>query len=89
MHITFATGCAWRAMYIYSGPRPKSAFDAGPLRFSIGIDPTKRHNRAELFGSIGFRRDCTGGRKAAWHWRLPLWKSRHWHKLDGRRKMNR
>lgn len=80
MYILTSKDCAWRAIYVYSGKRGTY----GANRFSIGIDPT--HPRgAQLFGSLGFRRDCTGGRKASWHWRIPLPKSRFWHLLDGRR----
>lgn len=86
MHIRTAEGAAWRAIYVYSGNRQQP----GPLRFSIGIDPTSkprlRGYRAELFGSVGFRKDCTGGRKSAWQWRLPLWAASYWYKLDGRRR---
>ena len=64
-------------MYIYIG---------GPMRFSIGIDPTYRNRQARLFGSIGYRKDCTGGRKASWHWGFNLPRSKHWWKLDGRRR---
>ncbi len=81
MYILTAKGCAWRAIYVYSGKHG----ERGPLRFSIGIDPTKRSNRAALFGSIGYRRDCTGGHKGAWFWELPLWQAGYWWKLDGRR----
>lgn len=81
MQIKFAKDCAWRAVYVYSG----TSSQPGPLRFSIGLDPTFRHNQAQLFGSIGFRRDCSGGFKSGWHWSFFLPKSRHWWKLDGRR----
>lgn len=82
--IKFAEGCAWRAFYIYSGKLDRWGY-GGPMRFSLGIDPTFRHGQAVLFGCIGFRKDCTGGRKGVWHWRLPLWRARYWWKLDGRR----
>lgn len=82
MYFRTGEGAAWRAIYIYMG---RAGRDSGPMIFSIGIDPTKTHNRAELFGSIGLRKDCTGGRRGAWHWRLPLWRARYWWRLDGRR----
>ncbi len=77
MRVEFAKGCAWRAVYIRRA--------GGSLAFSLGIDPTFKHNRAHLFGCVGFRKDCTGSRRGAWSWRLPLWRSRYWWKLDGRR----
>lgn len=76
MKLRFAEGCAWHAFYIYGR-------DGVTLRFSLGIDPTFNH-RPCLFGAVGFRKDCQGGRRGAWHWSLPLWRSRHWWRLDGR-----
>ncbi len=80
MKIVTAKQCAWRAIYVYSG----SGSVGSPVRFAIGIDP--QGSRATLFGSIGFRRDCTGGRKGSWHWRFQLPRCRHWWRLDGRRR---
>ena len=73
MKISFARNVSWRAVYVHSGMA---------LRFSIGIDPI-RH--PQLFGAIGWRRDCTGGRNAAWHWRIPLPRWQWLSKLDGRK----
>ncbi len=81
MYMQTAKGCAWRAIYISSG-KPG---EYGAQRFSIGIDPTWRFNRAKLFVSFGYRRDCTGGRKGTWCWSIMLPRSRHWWKLDGRK----
>jgi hypothetical protein len=88
MYIVTAKGCAWRAFYVYSGTKT----NPGPQRLCLGIDPTARRWRngtfreAELFGAIGYRRDCTGGRKSTWSFRFGLPRSRHWWRLDGRRK---
>lgn len=81
MHIQFAKGCAWRALYVISGTEQSP----GSMRFSIGIDPTYHPSRARIFGAFGFRRDCQGGRKGTWTWSAMLPKSRHWWRLDGRR----
>ena len=81
MHIVTSKGCAWRAFYVYSGRRGDFS---PPLRFSLGIDPAFRFSQAQLFGSIGYRKDCQGGRKAEWQWTITLPKWKHWWRLDGR-----
>ena len=78
IHIRFARNCAWRAVYVYTASPERVA----PLRFALGLDP--HPVRPCLFGAIGYRRDCTGGRKSAWHWRLVLPFRRFWRRFDGR-----
>jgi hypothetical protein len=84
MYICAAKNCAWRAFYIYTGKRGPNFTSV--KRFHLGIDPTWRGGQARLFGSVGFFRDCQGGRKATWEWQIKLPKSRHWWRLDGRLK---
>lgn len=79
MRIQMSKGCAWRAIYVYGG------LDNRAMRFSIGIDPTYRHDRARIFCSVGWRRDCAGGRTATWLWGFLTWRARFWWRLDGRR----
>lgn len=93
MTTTRATGCAWRAVYLYRGaPSPSN-----PPRLHLGIDPTAEHG-PRLFGGYFL------SPRHAWsfHVTLPhlawglVWRLRPWlypayrlqqrllHRLDGR-----
>lgn len=87
-----ATGCAWRAVYLYRGaPSPSNI-----PRLYLGIDPSAERG-PRLFGGYHVSRRWFGrfsvvlphlawGTAARWRWLLPLYRAqqRLCHRLDGR-----
>jgi hypothetical protein len=81
MHLCTSSGCAWRALYLYTGTRANPGFKVA----RISLDPTFRVSCARFSGSAAGRRDCTGHHCATWNFALMLPRSRHWYLFDGRR----
>ena len=93
MTTTFASGCAWRAVYLYCGEPSIS----NPARLYVGVNPAAGRGPS-LFGGYHFSpgnqwrfhvtlphiRWVTAAR---WPWLLPLYRAqqRLLHRLDGRR----
>lgn len=71
LKVAFATGCAWRAVYV----SVRSEWDAGVQRpvyrqvFRLGIDPTA--SVPNVFGAIGFEK-VIRGRLPFVSWRFPI-----------------
>ena len=94
MTTTFATGCAWRAVYLYRG---EPSLSSPPPLLYLGIDPTSGRG-PRLFGGYHFTRRHQGRFSVTlphltWGlvWRLRPWlyplyraQQRLLHRLDGR-----
>ena len=87
-----ATGCAWRAVYLYRGTPTLS----NPPRLYLGTDPSAERG-PQLFGGYHLSRRHQGrfhvtlphiswGTAARWRWLLPLYRAqqRLLDRLDGR-----